>query len=118
MNYLNTFGLQTQLWLFSDVIIGFVFVLILIDVSSSELPRFLILFCCCLVAKSCPSLLQPMDYSLPGSFVHGISQQEYWSGLPFSPPGDLPGPGIEPVSPTLAGRFFTAKPPESVVIIY
>ena len=45
------------------------------------------------------------------SSVHGVSQQEYWSGLPFPPPGDLPGPGIEPTSPALAGRFFTAEPP-------
>ena len=41
-------------------------------------------------------------------------RQEYWSGLPFPPPGDLPGPGIEitsPEAPALAGRFFTTKPP-------
>ena len=37
----------------------------------------------------------------------GLSQQEYWSGLPFPPPGDLPDPGIEPASPALAGGFFT-----------
>ena len=37
----------------------------------------------------------------------GFSRQEYWSGLPFPSPGDLPNMGIEPVSPTLAGRFFT-----------
>ena len=95
-----------------------------------------------------------MDYSLPGSSLHGISQarvlewvaisfilltaiqslsrvklfviswitacqaplsmgfprQEYWSGLPFPPPGELPDPGIEPavpVSPALTGGFFT-----------
>ena len=39
-----------------------------------------------------------------------FSRQEYWSGLPFPSPGDLPDPGIEPASltsPTLAGRFFT-----------
>ena len=44
----------------------------------------------------------------------GFSRQEHWSGLPFSPPGNLPDPGIKPmslVSPTLAGRFFTADPP-------
>ena len=33
----------------------------------------------------------------------GFSRQEYWSGLPFPPPGDPPNPGIEPVSPALAG---------------
>ena len=42
----------------------------------------------------------------------GFSRQEYWSGLPGSPPGDLPDPGIEPMSlrsPALAGRFFTTS---------
>ena len=39
----------------------------------------------------------------------GFSRQEYWSGLPFLPPGDLPDPGIEPISPALAGRFFTTS---------
>ena len=41
----------------------------------------------------------------------GFSRQEYWSGLPFPPPGDLPDPGIEPESPVLAGGFFTTEPP-------
>ena len=44
----------------------------------------------------------------------GFSRQEYQSKLPFPPPGDLPNPGIEPpspVSPALAGRFFTTEPP-------
>ena len=40
-----------------------------------------------------------------------FSRREYWHGLPFLPPGDLPDPGIEPVSPALAGRFFTIVPP-------
>ena len=54
----------------------------------------------------------PMDSSLPESM--GFSRQEYWSGLPFPSPGDLPNPGIEltsPVSPALAGGFFTTGPP-------
>ena len=41
----------------------------------------------------------------------GFSRQEYWSELPFPPPGDLPDPEIKPVSPALAGRFFTTAPP-------
>ena len=41
----------------------------------------------------------------------GFFRQEYWSGLPFPPPGDLPDPGIEPVSPAFADRFFTTEPP-------
>ena len=40
-----------------------------------------------------------------------FSRQEYWSGLPFPSLGDLPHPGIKPVSPCLAGRFFTTAPP-------
>ena len=44
----------------------------------------------------------------------GFSRQEYWSGLPFPIPGDLPDAGIEPMSPespALAGRFFIIVPP-------
>ena len=44
----------------------------------------------------------------------GLSQQEYWSGLPFPPPGDLPHPRIEPespASPSLADGFFITEPP-------
>jgi len=40
-----------------------------------------------------------------------FSRQEYWSGLPFPTPEDLPDLGIKPVSPALAGRFFTTEPP-------
>ena len=41
----------------------------------------------------------------------GFPRQEYWSFLPFPPLGDLSDPEIEPESPALAGRFFTAEPP-------
>ena len=39
-----------------------------------------------------------------------FSRQEYWSGLPFPSPGDLPQPGMEPGSSALAGGFFTTEP--------
>ena len=42
----------------------------------------------------------------------GFSRQEYWSGLPCPPPGDLPNTGIKLVSPALAGGFLTTEPPE------
>ena len=45
------------------------------------------------------------------SLSMGFSRQEYWSELPFPPPGDLPDPGLEPESPALASRFFTTEPP-------
>jgi len=38
------------------------------------------------VAQSCPTLSDPMDCSLPGSSIHGISRQEYWSGVPLPSP--------------------------------
>ena len=41
----------------------------------------------------------------------GFSRQEYWSGLPCPPPGDLSDPGMEPASPALADGFFTTEPP-------
>ena len=40
----------------------------------------------------------------------GLPRQEYWSGLPFPFPGDLPDSGIKPTSPALAGGFFTTEP--------
>ena len=54
-----------------------------------------------------------MDCSLPGSSVHGILQARIQDSLPFSPPGDLPNPGIKPVSPrypALTGGFFAVEP--------
>ena len=41
----------------------------------------------------------------------GFSRQEYWSGLPFPSPGDVPDPGIEPVSPTLRADDLLSEPP-------
>ena len=49
--------------------------------------------------------------SLPGSSVYGFPGQEYWSGLPFPPPGDPSDPGTEPLCSALAGGFFTTGPP-------
>ena len=54
-----------------------------------------------------------IDHQAPLSM--GFVRQEYWGGLPFPHPGDLPDSGIESVSPVasaLAGRFFTTEPPE------
>ena len=65
-----------------------------------------------LVAQLSLTLSDPMDYSLPGSSVHGVSRQEYWSGLPFPSPGDSSQLRIEPealVSPALAGGFLPLR---------
>ena len=55
------------------------------------------------------SILQRSAFFVLQLSVHGIPRQEYWSSLPFPPPGDYLDPGIEPVSPALAGRFFTTS---------
>ena len=55
-------------------------------------------------------------FATPQTVVHQallsleFSRQERWSGQPFPSPGDLPNPGIKPVSPALAGGFFTSVP--------
>ena len=53
------------------------------------------------VTHSFPTLCNPMDCSLPAPPSMGFSRQEYWSGLPFPSPRDLPNPGVEPGSPAL-----------------
>ena len=54
----------------------------------------------------------PWTVACQTSLSMRFSRQEYWRGLPFPPPGNLPDPGIEPVTPALAGRLLTAEPPE------
>ena len=63
-----------------------------------------------LVTKSCPALAIPWTVAHQAPLSMGFSRQEYWSGLPFPSPGDLPQKGIKPMSPALAGRFFTSEP--------
>ena len=73
------------------------------------------------VAKSCPTLMTPWTEE-PGRLQSmGFSRQEYWSGLPFPSLRDLPNSVIKPMSPALAGEFFTtsatAKPWEAPAVI-
>ena len=67
---------------------------------------------CVCVLDSQPYLTvwNPMDCTPPGSSVPGISQAEYWSGLPFPSPGNLPDPGIEPGSLALQADFLPYEP--------
>ena len=53
--------------------------------------------------------LWTIAYQAPPSM--GFSRQEYWSGLPFPSPGDLPDPGVEPRSPALEADALTSEPP-------
>ena len=86
--------------------------------GNPSLTHFELLYCCCLVTKLCL-----MSFATPCTIAHqaplsmGFPRQEYWSGLPFPSSGDLPNPGIEPVSPALAGEFFTAEAPNDCMLI-
>ena len=77
--------------------------------------------CVCVCIQLYLTLCDPVNCSPPGSSVHGIFRQEYWNGLPFPPQGDLPNPGIEPMSPASpasAGRLFTTDSPGKPYILY
>ena len=65
---------------------------------------------CAKSLQSCPILCDPIDCSHRLLCPWDSNRRESWSGLPCPPPGDLPDPGIEPLSlmsPALAGGFFT-----------
>ena len=63
------------------------------------------------IAQLCPTLCDPWTIAHQAPPSMGFSRQEYWSGLPFPSPGDLPDPGIEPRSPTLQADALTSAPP-------
>ena len=65
-----------------------------------------------LVTQLCPILCDPMDcVDCQASLSMEFSRQEYWSGLPFPSPGDLPNPGIKPGSPVLQAGSLLSEPP-------
>ena len=85
--------------------------------SSLRVPssKCIVDICICVCVLSCVQL-----FAIPRTVARQIplsmefSRQEYWSGLPFPTPGDLPNPGIKPkspASPAMAGGFFTTVPP-------
>ena len=71
----------------------------------------------CLVMTEVKSLSRVRLFSTPWTVTYqappsmGFSRQEYWSGLPFPSPGDLPNPGIEPGAPALQADALTSEPP-------
>ena len=67
------------------------------------------------VTQSCPTLCDPMDYSLSGSSIHEIFQARVLEWIPS--PGDLPDPGIEPGSPALQADTLPSEPPGALCII-
>ena len=68
--------------------------------------------------KGVKSLSRVRLFATPWTVAHqalpsmGFSRQEYWSGVPFLSPGDLPDPGTQPASLALADGFFTNEPAE------
>ena len=64
----------------------------------------------CLVAQSCPTLSTPWT-SRQAPLSLRFSRQEYWNGLSCPPPGNLPNPGIESVSPALHVGSLPTEPP-------
>ena len=67
-----------------------------------------------LVTQSCLTLGTPWTVAHQGPLSMGFSRQEYWSGLPFPSPGDLPNPGIKPRSPALQAGPLSSEPPEKI----
>ena len=76
-------------------------------------------FMCAKSPLLCLTLCDPMNYSLPGSSVHGIFQVKMLEGMPLPCPGDLPYPGIELGSPALQADSLPPElPGKSLTIFY
>ena len=86
------------------------------------LPSFSLSYYFSLIHFCCQSLSRVSLFATPCTVAHqaslsvGFSRQECWSGLPFLPPGDLPDPGIEPVSPALQANSLPSEPAEKPLI--
>ena len=76
------------------------------DISMHLITRV----CACSVICHVQHFVTPWTVVCQAPLSMEFSRQEYWSGLPFPPPDDLPNPGIEPVFPALADGFFTTEP--------
>ena len=68
-----------------------------------------------LVTQSCLTLCDPMDHSHIAPLSVRFSRQEFWSGLPFPSPGDIPDPGIKPESSTSREDSLLSKSPRSAI---
>ena len=70
------------------------------------------------VSKSCPTLCNPMDCSLPGFSVHEVFRARILEWLPFPSPGNLPDPGIQLRSLTLQADSLPSEPPGNPICVY
>ena len=71
-----------------------------------------------LITQSCLTFATLWTVAPKAPLSMEFSRQEFWSGLPFPSPRDLPDPGTKPKSPALAGRFFTVWDTREVLITY
>ena len=85
-------------------LIAFVFCLFLFSFLNYEYIVVVVL-----VAQLSPTFCNAMAGSCQAPLSMGFSRWEYWSGLPFPPPGDLPNPGTEPGSPALLADFLLSE---------
>ena len=99
----SSFGLFSSFWLISNDILGFS--------VADKIFKYVYSGCMLSWVGVFPT---PWTIVCQAPLSLGFSRQEYWSELPFPPPGDLPYPGIKPMSPespALADGVFTTKPP-------
>ena len=86
------------------------------DIAKFSLIRVCVCVCVCVCTQSC------LIFEIPWTVIHkaplcmGFSRQEYWSGLPFPLPGDLPHARIKPSVPTTAGRVFIIESPGKQIL--
>ena len=78
--------------------------------AAQEEQSPLVIFCGCSAIQSCSTLQTLRTVACQATLSVGFFSQEYWSGLPFPSPGNLPNPGTEPAAPELAGKIFIAEP--------
>jgi len=98
-------GLSLIPWPLIQCRLGFKFALPRISLLTFLLYNMFLCCCCYLVVRSCPhSFATLWSVSRKDPLSMGFPRPECWSRLPFSPPGDLPNPGIKAASPALAGR--------------
>ena len=77
---------------------------------SPQLCSMALNYCCCSIAKSCLTLATPWTVARQAPPSMAFPRQEYWSGLPFPSPGDLPHPGIEHASPAWQADSLPSEP--------
>ena len=78
---------------------------------SPSLKVFNLIIPVCYLLSRVRLLVTPRTVTLQAPLSIGFSRQDYWSGLPFPSPGDLPDPGIEPRSPALQADSLPSEPP-------